>query len=172
MLRVVLATCVFAGPFVGTTAAKAATFTYDAAILSGADAQTPLVTQTSPALISGLQMGSASRFVLAVSASTTPPELIATKGAASEANVVTGRVGSSQTFVDDAGVSRTVNYGGEMIVKPGTNAPGVVNGRAYSGHAFDQMQARGLRRQWWRIRFPTARLWRERFRVPGLITTR
>lgn len=31
-----------------------------------------------------------------------------------------------------------------MRVKPGTNSPGSVNGTAYSGHAFDQMQGRGI----------------------------
>jgi len=64
--------------------------------------------------------------------------------AQSEANVVMGRKGVSKTFVDDAGRSTTVKYGGEMIVEPGTNVPGIVNGRNYSGHAFDQMQARGI----------------------------
>jgi hypothetical protein len=63
---------------------------------------------------------------------------------ATDANVVVGRRGASQTFVDDAGRSSTVRYGGEIRVAPGRNIPGVVNGRAYSGHAFDQMQARGI----------------------------
>jgi hypothetical protein len=62
----------------------------------------------------------------------------------SEANVVMGRKGVSKTFVDESGRSTTVKYGGEMIVEPGTNLPGVVNGRAYSAHAFDQMQGRGI----------------------------
>lgn len=31
----------------------------------------------------------------------------------------------------------------ELDVKPGTNPPGVVNGREYTGHAFDRMQRRG-----------------------------
>ena len=43
-----------------------------------------------------------------------------------DANVVMGRKGS------------------EMLVESGTNVPGVVNGRAYSAHAFDQMQGRGI----------------------------
>ena len=34
--------------------------------------------------------------------------------------------------------------GSEMLVESGTNVPGVVNGRAYSAHAFDQMQGRGI----------------------------
>jgi len=43
-----------------------------------------------------------------------------------DANVVMGRKGS------------------EMLVESGTNVPGIVNGRAYSAHAFDQMQGRGI----------------------------
>lgn len=31
-----------------------------------------------------------------------------------------------------------------MDVRRGTNAAGEVNGRPYSGHAFDQMQGRGI----------------------------
>jgi hypothetical protein len=31
-----------------------------------------------------------------------------------------------------------------MDVEPGTNSPGNVNGTDYSGHAFDQMQGRGI----------------------------
>jgi len=34
--------------------------------------------------------------------------------------------------------------GNPMDVAPGTNAPGDVGGRAYTGHAFDQMQGRGV----------------------------
>ncbi|WP_182261968.1 MULTISPECIES: hypothetical protein [Rhodococcus] len=32
----------------------------------------------------------------------------------------------------------------EINVKPGTNRPGIVNGREYTGHAFDRMQERGI----------------------------
>jgi len=63
---------------------------------------------------------------------------------ASGASADVGRVGYSQTFVDEAGRSVTVKYGGEIYVPPGTNIPGVVNGRSYSAHAFDQMQGRGI----------------------------
>jgi len=34
--------------------------------------------------------------------------------------------------------------GSQMGVAPGTNAPGEVGGRSYSGHAFNSMQSRGL----------------------------
>jgi RHS repeat-associated protein len=34
--------------------------------------------------------------------------------------------------------------GNEMLVPRGTNAPGSVNGQQYTGHAFDQMQGRGV----------------------------
>jgi hypothetical protein len=34
--------------------------------------------------------------------------------------------------------------GSPMQVKPGTNAPATINGVRYSGHALDQMQARGV----------------------------
>ncbi|MEU4058434.1 hypothetical protein [Rhodococcus qingshengii] len=34
--------------------------------------------------------------------------------------------------------------GRELGVKPGTNPPGIVNGREYTGHAFDRMQERGI----------------------------
>jgi hypothetical protein len=38
----------------------------------------------------------------------------------------------------------TGRSGSEMDVEPGTNAPGSVGGRDYTGHAFDQMQGRGI----------------------------
>lgn len=37
-----------------------------------------------------------------------------------------------------------MKYGGEILVPSGTNVPGIVNGRSYSAHAFDQMKARGI----------------------------
>jgi RHS repeat-associated protein len=40
--------------------------------------------------------------------------------------------------------SPTGRSGNPMEVEPGTNAPGSVNGRDYTGHAFDQIQGRGI----------------------------
>lgn len=34
--------------------------------------------------------------------------------------------------------------GNPIEVEPGTNVPGEINGRPYSGHAFDRMQGRGI----------------------------
>lgn len=51
-----------------------------------------------------------------------------------------GRKGVTKFFDDGSHAS----YGGEISIARGTNAPGVVNGRSYSGHAFDQMQGRGI----------------------------
>lgn len=51
-----------------------------------------------------------------------------------------GRKGLTKHFDDGSSAS----YGGEINIARSTNAPGVVNGRSYSGHAFDQMQGRGV----------------------------
>lgn len=60
--------------------------------------------------------------------------------AAEGASGFVGRKGVTKTFDDGSSAS----YGGEMRVPRGTNAPGEVGGRQYSGHAFDQMQGRGI----------------------------
>ena len=48
---------------------------------------------------------------------------------------------------EDAAVAASTpvgRLGNEVYVSPGTNAPAAINGLEYSGHALDQMQARGL----------------------------
>jgi len=46
---------------------------------------------------------------------------------------------------DDTSASTPVGRSGEpMDVAPGTNSPGSIGGTDYSGHAFDQMQGRGI----------------------------
>jgi RHS repeat-associated protein len=45
----------------------------------------------------------------------------------------------------DVGASAPVGRSGSPIeIEPGTNEPGEINGRPYSGHAFDRMQGRGI----------------------------
>ena len=45
----------------------------------------------------------------------------------------------------DVGASAPVGRSGSPIeIQPGTNEPGQINGRPYSGHAFDRMQGRGI----------------------------
>lgn len=60
--------------------------------------------------------------------------------AAKSATSPVGRKVVTKEFEDGV----TTRYGWEMPVAPGTNAPGVIGGRAYSGHALDQMQSRGF----------------------------
>lgn len=69
-----------------------------------------------------------------------PGSVSATSVAAEDASGFVGRKGVTKTFDDGSSAS----YGGEMRVPRGTNAPGEVGGRQYSGHAFDQMQGRGI----------------------------
>jgi RHS repeat-associated protein len=57
-------------------------------------------------------------------------------------NFVSGLAGGSS---DNTPASVPVGRSGNpMNVEPGTNSPGSVNGTDYSGHAFDQMQGRGI----------------------------
>jgi len=63
-------------------------------------------------------------------------ERVAANGATSPV----GRKVVTKEFEDGV----TTRYGWEMPVAPGANAPGVIGGRAYSGHALDQMQSRGF----------------------------
>lgn len=45
----------------------------------------------------------------------------------------------------DAGASAPAGRSGSPIeIQPGTNEPGEIGGRPYSGHAFDRMQGRGI----------------------------
>jgi hypothetical protein len=60
--------------------------------------------------------------------------------AAEDASGFVGRKGVTKVFDDGSSAS----YGGEINVPRGTNASGSVGGRSYSGHAFDQMQGRGI----------------------------
>lgn len=55
--------------------------------------------------------------------------------AAEDASGFVGRKGVTKVFDDGSSAS----YGGEIRIPRGTNAPGEVGGRPYSGHAFDQM---------------------------------
>jgi hypothetical protein len=72
------------------------------------------------------------------------PAIVVATGVAAEtgadATSFVGRKGVTKAFDDGSSAS----YGGEMKVARGTNAPGEVGGRQYSGHAFDQMQGRGI----------------------------
>jgi hypothetical protein len=45
---------------------------------------------------------------------------------------------------DPAATAPVGRRGNPMEVEPGTNSPGEVGGRQYTGHAFDQMQGRGV----------------------------
>jgi hypothetical protein len=104
---------------------SAASFTYDAPTNTRIDVHQVDAAGTRSSQFAGLREPSASPSAVARRASTTSPSRsVATEAA--DANVVMGRKGS------------------EMLVEPGTNVPGVVNGRAYSAHAFDQMQGRGI----------------------------
>ncbi len=40
--------------------------------------------------------------------------------------------------------SPTGRQGSPVEIEPGTNAPAVIDGRPYSGHAIDRMQGRGI----------------------------
>jgi RHS repeat-associated protein len=60
--------------------------------------------------------------------------------AAEDASAFVGRQGVTETFDDGT----SVKYGGPINIADGTNAPGKVYGRSYSGHAFDRMQGRGI----------------------------
>lgn len=60
--------------------------------------------------------------------------------AAEDASGFVGRKGVTKVF-DDGSLA---SYGGEINIPRGTNASGAVGGRPYSGHAFDQMQGRGI----------------------------
>jgi hypothetical protein len=62
------------------------------------------------------------------------------RGVVADATAAVGRKGSTKILEDGT----VIKYGGEIPIPRGTNAPGQVSGRPYSGHAFDQMQARGL----------------------------
>ena len=125
------------------TTASAVTFTYDVATVALVEVPQLDAAPASTERLDDVREGSISPSTGAPGTSTTPfQSFVATNTV--DANVVMGRKGASQTFVDDAGRSTTVKYGGEIQVAPGTNIPGVVNGRAYSGHALDQMQARGI----------------------------
>jgi hypothetical protein len=54
-------------------------------------------------------------------------------------------VASRETAVGGVPASTPVGRSGNPIdVKPGTNQPGSVGGRDYIGHAFGQMQGRGI----------------------------
>ncbi|WP_435393417.1 RHS repeat-associated core domain-containing protein, partial [Henriciella pelagia] len=56
-----------------------------------------------------------------------------------------GAIKPIKKAIDDIPASTPVGRrGSPMDVTPGTNAPGSVGGRDYSGHAFDQMQGRGI----------------------------
>ena len=108
-----------------TTTASAAIFAYDALAISRVDARASADAPAGPAQLSGSREGCATLSLEPRGTSTTLlSRNIATE--AVDANVVMGRKGS------------------EMLVESGTNVPGVVNGRAYSAHAFDQMQGRGI----------------------------
>jgi hypothetical protein len=45
---------------------------------------------------------------------------------------------------DKPATTPTGRRGSPLEVKPGTNEPGEVNGREYTGHAFDRTQGRGV----------------------------
>lgn len=108
-----------------TAAANAATFTYDVQPIARVDSRAIGAVKISPAQLSVAPEASASPQVGSRGTSTTSSEFVNATNTV-DANVVMGRKGS------------------EMLVESGTNVPGVVNGRAYSAHAFDQMQGRGI----------------------------
>jgi hypothetical protein len=108
-----------------TTAIGAALYTYDAPTNARVDALLLPPAEASPAQLSAAQEVFASPSIEPRGTSTTSPRAFPATEAV-DANVVMGRKGS------------------EMLVESGMNVPGVVNGRAYSAHAFDQMQGRGI----------------------------
>jgi hypothetical protein len=59
---------------------------------------------------------------------------------------VAGRpIGSSTKIIREPSITSPVGrLGNELIIKPGTNKPAIINGRQYSGHALDRMQGRGI----------------------------
>jgi uncharacterized protein RhaS with RHS repeats len=79
----------------------------------------------------------------------TAPEQSAGAEAAAIAVVAAGAMvdrmtGGKKGSGDVPASTPTGSRGSPMDVAPGTNAPGSVGGREFSGHAFDQMQGRGV----------------------------
>jgi hypothetical protein len=113
------------GVVMGLTTSARFAFRYDGPSLARINVHEIEVAEASPPQLSVAKEGAPRPPLEARGTSTTSPRsFIATEAA--DANVAMGRKGS------------------EMLVESGTNVPGVVNGRAYSAHAFDQMQGRGI----------------------------